>query len=102
MIDRVNLGALNIDRIQLGNNVNNVSAKENQVSFGETLKQAIEQVNQLDVHSSKMGELLAAGKLEHIHDLTIAGAKASTAIELTAHVRNKAVEAYQEIMRMSV
>lgn len=42
----------------------------------------------------------ATGSLENVHDYTIAAAKSSLAIELTAAVRNKAVEAFSEIMRM--
>ncbi|WP_245671868.1 flagellar hook-basal body complex protein FliE [Desulfuribacillus stibiiarsenatis] len=74
----------------------------NQTSFGDMLKQAIDQVNQLENHSSEMGKLLAAGKIDNLHDVLIAGQKASVAVELTVQVRNKAVEAYQEVMRMQV
>lgn len=37
-----------------------------------------------------------------LHDVTIAAEKASVALQLTVQVRNKVVEAYQEIMRMQV
>jgi flagellar hook-basal body complex protein FliE len=101
MIDRINLRDFN--QIQKINPiVNNSESKTQQVSFSDTLKQALDQVNQLEKQSSHMGELLAAGKIDNIHDVTIAGQKASVAIELTVQVRNKVVEAYQEVMRMQV
>ncbi|GAA1648086.1 hypothetical protein GCM10009790_31520 [Georgenia ruanii] len=40
------------------------------------------------------------GQLEDIHDYTIAATEAQVALELTAAVRNKAVDAFTEIMRM--
>jgi len=45
---------------------------------------------------------LAAGQVEDISEVVIAGEKASIAVQLTMQVRNKMVEAYQEIMRMQV
>ena len=44
----------------------------------------------------------ATGQLTDIHDFTAAAAKASLAVELTVALRNRAVEAYQEIMRMQI
>jgi len=41
------------------------------------------------------------GNLDDIHNYTIAAAQSSTQLELTAALRNKAVEAFQEIMRMN-
>ncbi len=40
------------------------------------------------------------GDLNDIHDYTIAASEASVAMELTAALRNKAVDAFTEIMRM--
>ena len=37
-----------------------------------------------------------------LHDVMIAGEKASVAMQLTLQVRNKLVEAYQDVMRMQV
>ncbi|MGN8245020.1 flagellar hook-basal body complex protein FliE [Cellulomonas soli] len=41
-----------------------------------------------------------SGDLEDVHDYTVAASEASLALELTAAVRNKAVDAFTEIMRM--
>ncbi len=40
------------------------------------------------------------GDLDDVHDYTIAASQAAVTLELTAAVRNKAVEAFSEIMRM--
>ena len=41
------------------------------------------------------------GDLDDVHDYTIAAAQSAVQLELTATLRNKAVEAFQEIMRMN-
>ena len=62
----------------------------------------LEEVQKLTSQADQLGAQLATGKLENIHDFMAASSKASLAVELTASVRNRAVEAYQEIMRMQV
>jgi flagellar hook-basal body complex protein FliE len=79
--------------------INNTKTK---VSFGETLKQAIEQVNQSQIKSDNMTEALATGKNVELHDVMITAQKASVTMSLAIEVRNKAIEAYQEMMRMQV
>ena len=62
----------------------------------------LEEVQKLTSTADQLGAELATGKLENLHDFMAATAKANLAVELTASVRNRAVEAYQEIMRMQV
>ncbi len=71
-------------------------------TFGEYLKNAIGEVNSLQQESDRMSAALAAGQVEDISQVVIAAEKADIAVQLTLAVRNKAVEAYQEIMRMQV
>ena len=71
-------------------------------SFGEFLSDSLKEVNTLKKQSEVANMKLAAGQVEDISDVVIAGEKASIAVQLTMQVRNKMVEAYQEIMRMQV
>lgn len=71
-------------------------------SFGEYLSKALDEVNELQVTSKEASAKLAAGEIEDISQVVIAGEKASVAIQLTMQIRNKAVDAYQEVMRMQV
>ncbi|MBO3084941.1 flagellar hook-basal body complex protein FliE [Cellulomonas fengjieae] len=61
---------------------------------------SIDQLQNLQSTSSSLAVQAVTGDLDDVHDYTIAAAEASTAIELTAAIRNKAVEAFSEIMRM--
>lgn len=70
--------------------------------FGAFLKDALQDVNALQKQSEKLNADLAAGKVNDLSEVVVAGEKASIAIQLTTQMRNKAVEAYQEIMRMQV
>lgn len=45
---------------------------------------------------------LATGELTDIHQFTAAAAQAQLTVELTAAVRNRAVEAFNDIMRMQI
>ena len=71
-------------------------------SFGEFLSDSLKEVNTLKKQSEVANMKLAAGQVEDISEVVIAGEKASIAVQLTMQVRNKMVEAYEEIMRMQV
>jgi flagellar hook-basal body complex protein FliE len=71
-------------------------------SFSDTLKEAVQNVNQLQKDSDKKMQELAAGKTDNIVDVMTAAEKADIALRLMMQVRNKIVDAYQEIMKMQV
>ena len=71
-------------------------------SFGEYLQGELQNVNDLQHESDRMSAALAAGQVDDISQVIVAAEKADIALQLTLAVRNKAVEAYQEIMRMQV
>lgn len=70
--------------------------------FGNVLAQGLERLEVLRDTSEDLAVKAATGDLQDIHDYMIASTEASVATELTVAVRNKAVEAFTEIMRMSV
>ena len=72
------------------------------LTFGETLKQFVSDVNELQNKADDLKEKWATGELTDVHDATIAAEEAGTAMELMIEIRNKIVDAYQEIMRISV
>ena len=66
--------------------------------FAESLKSVSSLTNDAD----QLAAGVATGGLTDVHAFTAAAAKAQIGVELTVALRNRAVEAYQEIMRMQV
>lgn len=69
-------------------------------AFGATLAGAIENLQSVQETSSELAVRAVTGDLDDIHDYTIAATEAQVTLELTAAIRNKAVDAFTEIMRM--
>ena len=71
-------------------------------TFSSAMKKAVGEVNSLQNQADKMALNLASGDIEDVHKAMIAMNKAKLALDFTIQVRNKVIEAYQEIMRMQV
>ena len=70
--------------------------------FGDMLSQVLQNLEGLHDRADQLAVQAATGDLQSLHDYTITATEASVATQLTTAVRNKAVEAFQEIMRMSI
>lgn len=70
--------------------------------FGTLLAQGLDKVDSLQRNADELAVQAATGDLENIHDYTVAATEASVATQLTANLRNKAIEAFTEIMRMPI
>jgi flagellar hook-basal body complex protein FliE len=70
--------------------------------FGQILSQGIENLQNVHDRADSLAVQAATGDLTAIHDYTITATEAAVATQLTTAVRNKALEAFQEIMRMSI
>ena len=71
-------------------------------SFATLLQHSLERVNGLQHEADAAARAFALGQAPSVHDTMIAMEKADIALRLTTKVRNKVVEAYQDIMRMQV
>lgn len=70
--------------------------------FLDMLSAALEDVNTAQLNASDSGTDLALGDESYLHNTMIAYEKASLALQLVLEVRSRLVEAYQEIMRISL
>lgn len=86
---------------QIRRDVVSPSGSDNK-SFVDTLNDAVKSVNALQQDADRKMEDLATGKAKSIPDVMIATEKADIALRLMVQVRNKVIEAYQEIMKMQV
>ena len=59
-------------------------------------------MNDLQTQSDKSIQGLASGENKNLHEVMISMEKASISFQFMSSVRNKALEAYQEVMRMQV
>ncbi len=72
------------------------------VSFGETLRDAITTVNNAQKQSDLAVQKLMTGENQDLHATRIAVQKADLSFQMMMQVRNKIIQAYQEIMRTQV
>ncbi|MEZ4483676.1 MAG: flagellar hook-basal body complex protein FliE [Syntrophotaleaceae bacterium] len=70
--------------------------------FSDQLKSAINSVTEAQANADQAVEKLHIGQGGSLHEVMIALEKADISTRLIVQLRNKAVDAYQEIMRMSV
>jgi flagellar hook-basal body complex protein FliE len=80
-------------QVKAGNPVND---------FGDLLGKMVGKVNDLQHNADSSIQSLATGESKGLHEVMLAVEKASVSFQMLTQVRNKALEAYQEIMRMPV
>lgn len=71
-------------------------------SFKDVLGAALNSVNNSLTGAEQMTQDFILGKDVELHQVILASEQASLALQLTVQIRNKVVEAYQEVMRMQV
>jgi flagellar hook-basal body complex protein FliE len=70
--------------------------------FGNLLTDFIGDVNKSQIDAAKSTQSFVNGEGIEIHEVMIAGEKAKTSLELLMEIRNKTVDMYRELTRMSV
>lgn len=70
--------------------------------FGQFLQDALANVEAAQQDAATAAQKLATGEIKDVAEVMIASEKATLALELTVQVRNKVLEAYQDIMRMPI
>ncbi|MCZ6836360.1 MAG: flagellar hook-basal body complex protein FliE [Planctomycetota bacterium] len=73
-----------------------------QPSFKDLLNQQIDQVNQLQNDAKEAIEDLATGRRDDLESVMIATQKADTAFRMLLQVRNKVMDAYEEVKQLRV
>lgn len=78
------------------------SSSDTGKTFADTLKEAVSSVNELQKASDKFAQNIATGKTDDVAGAMIAADRADIALRVMVQVRNKIIDAYQEVMKMQV
>jgi flagellar hook-basal body complex protein FliE len=71
-------------------------------SFGDILTGMVSQVNEAQLSGDLAIERLQSGDAKHLHEVMIAVEEADVSLRMFVQLRNKALTAYEEIMRMQI
>lgn len=82
--------------------INRASAGTPQADFAQAMSDAIGTVGQIGQQAAQSTERFLNGEGEEIHSVIMAQQRSAVAFDLFLQVRNKVVNAYQEVMRMQV
>ncbi len=77
-------------------------AAQGAAGFKELFLQALRDANALQLEADRLSEQLLAGQVQDVSQVMVAAQKAELSLQLAIQMRNKLLEAYQEIMRMQV
>src|SRR5262249_43030497 len=92
----------NITPVSLPGSVTPAAAVSQPGEFHQILSGAINGIESLQQNASDAVQKFLTGENEELHTTVLAAQKAELAFELGLQVRNKVVDAYQEIMRMQM
>ncbi len=70
------------------------------LDFHKVFKNSLSEVNGLDTQANRMVEALATGKTNDVSGVMMAVQKANMSFSMLLQIRNKIVEAYEELLRM--
>lgn len=99
----MNVGGINLlDSLNFDTNSTKAKSVESTKDFGDFLKESLDKVNEKLISSDETTQKAIIGEVDNVHDVLIAAEEARLSLELTVQVRNKIVEAYQEINRMQI
>jgi len=78
------------------------SESKGSVSFREVLEKSLGEVNNLQHVAEEKIQKFATGEVNDLREVMVAAEEANLAFQFTLEIRNKIVEAYQEISRLQV
>jgi flagellar hook-basal body complex protein FliE len=77
-------------------------ATEGGASFVSIMREQLDQMVEMQNNAAQLQQQLAAGQITDVNQVVLAVQKADLALNFALQLRNKVIEAYQEISRMQV
>jgi len=95
---------MNIEKVVFDDFALNEGAKAGKgaASFSEILKESISKVAELEKEASEQAEKLTKMETQDVHNTMISVQKADLSFQMMMQIRNKIIDAYQEIMKIQV
>lgn len=88
------------------NNINSTNENDNSVkntSFADVLKSSLDDINSQQIKADNLNDSFTKGEEGiDITDVMLATAEANTSLQYAVQIRNKLVDAYQEIIKMQI
>ncbi len=97
-ITPIRFGSL-IGAAEQGNNTREVQGSS---MFADLFQEMVDEVNRTEQEVQEKQYLLATGQLDQPHELTTAVTEAQLAVDLLSAVRTRTLDAYNELMRISM
>lgn len=88
--------------MSIGKEKNKANEDNSENSFLNTLKEQLDQINEKQITAEKTSESFMKGDEVDVHKVMLDSEEAKMSWELAVQVRNKIVEAYQELNRMQL
>lgn len=97
-----NVHQMMVNQIQSQQKIGTQQVTETEQNFGDFFIKQINETNQLQYQADQELQSLMIGESDNLHDVMVAMEEAKIALEMTTQVRNKIVDAYQEIKNIQI
>ena len=81
---------------------NGAAIAQTEQNFSDFIKSTINQVNESQAQGDLSIQKLHNGEAQNLHDVMISVEQADISLRMLVQIRNKAIQAYEEIMRMQI
>lgn len=98
----IQIHQLMTQQIQSKQQLGRTETNSTQLSFAGMLNNQLKKTNELQQKSDLEVQKFLVGETEDIHDMLIAMEEATISLEFVTQVRNKGIEAYQELKNMQI
>jgi flagellar hook-basal body complex protein FliE len=76
--------------------------QDENLTFPQIFKEMVNNTNDLQGKAQEIAEKFVLGEVTDIHEVMVAAEEAGVALDLVMEIRNKLIEAYQELSRLQV
>lgn len=97
MIDKIGSSANSLSPQSIGDHVSKAEQ-----SFADVMRNSMAEANKAQLQGDSAIQELQSGNAEHLHEVMLSVEKADISLRMLVQMRNKAMSAYEEIMRMQL